>query len=973
MKLHQLNEIEMSSLQEKKEFSVKHFLEYYEKCVYEESISDSIIARVRAGDHEQDRDYVRILRDRGQYDFIDFTNEDEEIISQFITRILNRNANRPSAFWYGFPILYTIEQNNPIIKPIFYHQINYNNENRPEIPDIIDIRVNYDAFSDLGISKEVLENFTREIGLNNEQNNLTLTSLTQIMRERFPDLRYVENGQGGNNNENNTIFLVGAIFTSEPSPYTRGLINELRVLRQQVDALPEDYNYSQSCLKFYINPEINRDNHQIQNNNICRFLEVFELNESQRRAIEQSFRNPITIVTGPPGTGKSQIVASLILNALFSNQKVLFASKNHKAVKVIEEKICRLINYPVLIRLGRGDGDSNNLNNLRIRLINYLNSLINVQRANINVNHNNLENLRNNLNNLMNERERIQNRIEEYRRIRNRILAYFRENEERYKNDRQYQLLIEKLKDTDNLRRKNLLNKKIKNVALYLKNMNAVHRAESFEQLLEEYDNLNQQIKERSVEYVRAWFTSFPERLNDEKRRNIREYIEVLQALENNGVRGDEYKNLLRRREVIQRNITEFLHAWCVTNLSVRGELPLIEGFFDLLIIDEASQCDIASVIPLLYRAKRVVVLGDPNQLRHITHVSNRMSISLLNNYNIPLYYNYVTNSFFDLSSAIVQGQDSTVFLNEHFRSHSDIISFSNQQWYDNRLLISTDYRYLNPRPTHLTRCIEWINVQGALIRGASGSVYISEEVEKVVETAINILNDNNFNGDIGIISPFRLQVNKIQERLYQRLGGIIPPRILIDSTVKFQGDEKDIIIFSPVISEAMPNRVRYYLETSYLLNVAITRARSKLIVVGNKNACLHCGIEPYENFVHYVDAILNGNIQNIEEHIESPYEYMLYEAMRRENIPAIPQYVLGQYRLDFAIINENTRIDVEVDGVQYHTDWTGERLKYDIVRNQRLQNLGWKVLRLWSYEIRDNIDYCIRRIRNMMNHDVHV
>ena len=57
---------------------------------------------------------------------------------------------------------------------------------------------------------------------------------------------------------------------------------------------------------------------------------------------------------------------------------------------------------------------------------------------------------------------------------------------------------------------------------------------------------------------------------------------------------------------------------WAITNLTARTNFPLEFGLFDLLIIDEASQCDIPSAIPLIYRAKKVVIIGDPNQLRHV-------------------------------------------------------------------------------------------------------------------------------------------------------------------------------------------------------------------------------------------------------------------------------------------------------------------------------------------------------------------
>jgi len=83
--------------------------------------------------------------------------------------------------------------------------------------------------------------------------------------------------------------------------------------------------------------------------------------------------------------------------------------------------------------------------------------------------------------------------------------------------------------------------------------------------------------------------------------------------------------------------------------------------------------------------------------------------------------------------------------------------------------------------------------------------------------------------------------------------------------------------------------------------------------------------------------------------------------------IRAIPLYVVGQDRLDFAIISNALKINIEVDGVTTHSDYSGERVKKDILRNLRLQKNGWKILRFWNYEVRDNLDYCLRRIQEVL------
>ena len=137
--------------------------------------------------------------------------------------------------------------------------------------------------------------------------------------------------------------------------------------------------------------------------------------------------------------------------------------------------------------------------------------------------------------------------------------------------------------------------------------------------------------------------------------------------------------------------LKKYLPCWAITSLSTHGRIPE-PGFFDLLVIDEASQCDIASVIPLLYRAKRVVVIGDPNQLSHISSLSVNQDTQLLTKHGLIDSYatwGYSKNSLFDRALGVCHS-DNIVNLLEHHRSHADI-EFSNTQFL-RQLHIATHY-----------------------------------------------------------------------------------------------------------------------------------------------------------------------------------------------------------------------------------------------------------------------------------------
>lgn len=131
------------------------------------------------------------------------------------------------------------------------------------------------------------------------------------------------------------------------------------------------------------------------------------------------------------------------------------------------------------------------------------------------------------------------------------------------------------------------------------------------------------------------------------------------------------------------------------SNLSIGGHFPLKPRIFDLLIIDEASQSDIASAIPLLFRAKNAVIIGDPQQLKHIPSISRAQDNRLMQKYDLIkddyLRFSYSIQSLYHWARGIVSN-DCVTLLNEHYRSHHSIIEFSNREWYNGYLDIRTNY-----------------------------------------------------------------------------------------------------------------------------------------------------------------------------------------------------------------------------------------------------------------------------------------
>src|SRR5690606_39557550 len=117
--------------------------------------------------------------------------------------------------------------------------------------------------------------------------------------------------------------------------------------------------------------------------------------------------------------------------------------------------------------------------------------------------------------------------------------------------------------------------------------------------------------------------------------------------------------------------------------------LPLRPELFDVMVMDEATQCDIASALPAFQRCKRAVVSGDARQLRHISFLSRVRETQLLQRAGLQAgereVWSYRDNSVLDLVGLQLASQDAVVFLDEHFRSRPALIRFSNELFYDQR------------------------------------------------------------------------------------------------------------------------------------------------------------------------------------------------------------------------------------------------------------------------------------------------
>lgn len=829
------------------------------------------------------------------------------------------------------------------------------------------------------------------------------------------------------------------LFIGEKSKFTAGLEYEIEKLSDSNEA----EKISKTALKYFFTDQAVDEKIQ-EDKPIEPIVEVVALNDEQRDAVKSAFIEPVTVVTGPPGTGKSQVVITVLANAYLRGEKVLFTSRNHKAVEVVENRLNSLSGYPLVLRTGTRGG----VRDLRGELINFLNQVLSVAVTEEDCLFE--KEARRVLTELLDERDHTLRKIEEIRSIRNKVNQIdilldgprerysselweriftskidnlknpeplmrilkkhsnsrsnifkklflfirrkkdFRKIEEYVSFLREYKYLFDE-QPKESLHKKNI-NEWVKYLEIVLDRYNVCKQVEEFreicskldklpplEDLASDYSDNEDKIYDWSARLLSSYGKLLPDRLNESLRRTIGEFKATVERLAGDEIGGRAYASLRREQERLFDSITQVLPVWCVTNLSARGSLPFEGGIFDLLIIDEASQCDIPSAIPLFYRAKRIMIIGDPQQLMHVSTIERHREQQIQLKHNLVSAsdqpFSYGNNSLYDLSATRCE-QSKLIMLREHFRSHKDIITFSNHKWYRGALKICTDYRRF-VCPSKNKPGIKWTQVEGKVQKPTSSGAINREEARAVVLELVDLLVNRKFKGSVGVVTPFRAQANLILELANNQLdiSYIERSALIVDTAHGFQGDERDVIIFSPCIGFSMPRGAQYFIaSTGNLFNVAITRARSLLHVIGNINACFNCGISYISEFASYVMNLNKGSDEKVFNRVEfddpkvGPYEEPFYDALVSAGLKPIPQYLANQYRLDLAIINDGYSLDIEIDGEYYHKEWDGGRCREDFIRDFRLQALGWHVKRFWVYQIRDHREKCVQEVLDLVN-----
>ncbi len=431
-----------------------------------------------------------------------------------------------------------------------------------------------------------------------------------------------------------------------------------------------------------------------------------------------------------------------------------------------------------------------------------------------------------------------------------------------------------------------------------------------------------------------------------------------------------------RMLEDSHRLILKHMPLWAVTTLAAGSRIPLEPGLFDYVVFDEASVTDIASALPLLFRAKAAVIVGDPMQLGMIINLDPQEERSLLQKHGLRRpgigRFAHGQTDLFQLAASSVEGVP--FLLNEHYRCHPDIAAYFNEAFYGRRLTLLTDTTGLR-LPKGLRPGLHWTHVEGEVTTGRAigmaGSAYSATEAEAVVRQLGELL-ALDFKGTVGIVTFFAPQARHINELAAKLIGaeGLTRLNVKVFTANRFQGDERDVMLLSLCLAPNMPAGARAFLmKERRLLNVAVSRARTICHIVGDKTFAASSGIPHIETLVRRVNAAGAPRPGGLDDRFDSPWEKRLHDAMVERGLDPIVQHPVAGRFLDLAIVDEARRpplrLDIEVDGVAYHTDDDGNRLATDLWRDHQLRALGWQILRFWVHELRDDLEGCVERIND--------
>lgn len=510
---------------------------------------------------------------------------------------------------------------------------------------------------------------------------------------------------------------------------------------------------------------------------------------------------------------------------------------------------------------------------------------------------------------------------------------------------------------------------------------------------------------------------------------------------------------------LVLHHVLQHFPVTASTLLSVGKSFPMKAGIFDLVIFDEAAQFSFIDALPIIYRAKRIAIIGDPQQLKPIgtysTNAIERLEVATKLSSVLKLRFN-INDTLFDfvrygcacfdgsaqtimrlakdylefaapygLTSKDIMGKDHNaqgssfvrylepMLLRQNRRSVPEIVDYISSSFYEDKLIAGRD---IENKPIQLLSHINnkdyapgmhFIHVQSQLSKEKNKFgrylIYSREEIDITLKMVSDII-ETGYQGSIGIIAPFRYHIDYLRSQTLMNGDTALSQavrcgQVKIDTVHKFQGLDCDIIFYDLCLEVLGSNR--FALDPN-LFNVAMSRAKNFLFVVGNIDAVLS---NQRVNFIHNLRRYVCAEMSDAEElayhahnahtsqairaltsntklSFDTVWEQRLYkeisELLYRDpdfadiDYSLVTQFEYYNYRLDIALIYRNVGLDVECDGSQHYVYWYSpqeyECVASDIQRESILKGakpLSFETIRFKNSLIDNNPRQCAEQVVN--------
>ncbi|MDA7867422.1 AAA domain-containing protein [Akkermansiaceae bacterium] len=599
--------------------------------------------------------------------------------------------------------------------------------------------------------------------------------------DQFPNLKGSSKLRETDTSSAVGIHPSSAVVLTERSKNVAGLLQELEILAQTRDGVMSP------PLRAFLNPD-DEGSQDEGGKGQPEFIPAM-LSDSQLSLIDSINNSTITACQGPPGTGKSFSIAAATTEQILRGRSVLICCRSNEAADVLQVKLGAMVpSSQQIVRAGR----KKHLRRLRGMVAKLVSSIVQSPGR---YQHGRLK-------------SQIKEAVEGIYRQEEWLRA---EIDDALEKGEWFQCPPE---------------------SWWVKVRKWIHLKKTSQgpllaQVSETFRELHRKRYEKAREFHRSLHRKNLARALDDK--EVRKALRAYQKALGHRYASDQEKAL---HAIDPRQLLKVFPVWITTTDDLHRVLPLKPGLFDLAIMDEATQCDLPSILPVLYRAKRALITGDPKQLRHISFLSEDRHEQLADQHQLTPrereIFHYRKVSAIDRALQETMGTTSYVLLNEHFRSLPDLIRFSNETFYNGELHMMREPEIFRKDD----EVLRFMPVMGERdVRGVNAA-----EIEAAIALLRRLVKGQT-TGSLGFLSPFRAQVDAFTQALHDKLtpnelSVLLKRNQLIAGTGhSFQGDERDGMIISLGVTPDCPAGALRFIERADVFNVAVTRARHWMTV----------------------------------------------------------------------------------------------------------------------------------------------